>query len=307
MKACVLREFGTLDRVNVEEFAKPCPTGEELLIRVSAASINPIDWKLVDGSLQQLFPVTLPRILGRDCAGIVVASSNEEFCKGDRVLAVTSATRNGTHAEYVLVSPTQAALIPPGISEIEAVAVGNSGATALLALTEVAKVRAGQRILIHGAAGAVGALAVQIARHLGVDVIATCSASNVAYVNSLGANRVIDYQNQDFESLVADCDAVLDLVGGDVHKRSFSVLRSGGVLAYVHALPISSKTRPDIRVERAEIRAQAVHLHQLLYLTSIGAIKPRIARIFDFQDAPLAYREAASKHPPGKLILKMNT
>lgn len=305
MRACLIEAFGSLERIRRARVPRPEASAGELLVRVAAASINPIDWKLVDGGLQQLFPVSLPRILGRDCVGRVVSSDTPHFRVGDRVMAVTDSRCNGTHADFALVSPEQACRIPDDVSDLDAIAIGNSGATAWICLKDVANLQEGQRLLVQGGAGAVGALAVQIARHGGAEVIATCSKRNMDHVRSLGAHTVIDYVGDDFARHVSGCDVVLDLVGGDVHRRSFDVMKPGGLLVHVFAAPIGPPTRSDVRVRRAEIRARGEHFDALLRLCRAGHLKPTILEIFPVEEAQSAYRLAAHPHAPGKIVLTM--
>ena len=305
MRACLIEAFGSLEQVKVARVPRPAASAGEILVSVAAASINPIDWKLVDGSLQGLFPVSLPRILGRDCVGHVVSSGTSDFRVGDRVIAVTDARRDGPHAEFALVSPEQACRVPDDVSDLNAVAIGNSGATAWTCLKEVANIQKGQRILIQGGAGAVGALAVQIAAHEGAEVITTCQGKNMDHVRSLGAHTVIDYVEDDFARHVSDCDVVLDLVGGDVHRRSFEVLKPGGSLVYVFADPIGPPVRSDVQVRRADIRARGEHFDGLLRLHRAGRLKPTILEVCPIEKARSAYRLAAHPHAPGKIVLTM--
>jgi NADPH:quinone reductase-like Zn-dependent oxidoreductase len=156
MRACLIEKFGSLEeQLQIANVGLPLAGPDELLVKVFAASVNPSDWKLIDGRLQALFPVTLPRILGRDCAGEIVSGRAAGLAIGDRVLAVADTRKNGTHAEYAVVPSCQAAPVPASLSNEQAVAIGNSGATAWICLIDVARIASGQRVLIHGGAGAV--------------------------------------------------------------------------------------------------------------------------------------------------------
>ncbi len=303
MRACCIDAFGDFDRLRVAEVEVPRPGPDELLVKVAAASVNPIDWKLIDGTLQHLFPVAFPRVLGRDCSGDIVLDGSERPRTGDRVLAISDARKNGTHAEYAVVPCSQAAPIPPSVSDEEAVAIGNSGATAWISLVEVAGIASGQRVLIHGGAGAVGGLAIQLARHFGAEVVTTCGPNNLDYAKSLGAHRAFDYTREDFVDLAGPCDVVFDTVGGEVHRRSYAALKSGGILVYVHALPIEPPLRADVRVRRAEIRATGRHLQQLLELAVRNILKPQIGAVWPLAQARQAYARAASGYSRGKNIL----
>ena len=304
MRACLIEKFGSLEeQLQIANVGLPLAGPDELLVKVFAASVNPSDWKLIDGRLQALFPVTLPRILGRDCAGAVVSGRAAGLAAGDRVLAVADARKNGTHAEYAVVPSCQAAPIPASLSNEEAVAIGNSGATAWICLVDVARIASGQRVLIHAGAGAVGGLAIQLSRHFGAEVITTCRGDNLDHVRSLGAHLAIDYTREDFVKQAGSCDVVFDMVGGEVNRRSYAVLKPGGMLVYVHALPIGPPLRNDVRVQRGEIRPMRHHLQELMRLAAANVLKPRIGAVWPLAEARAAYARAASGQTRGKNIL----
>ena len=303
MRACLIERFGSLEELRIANVDEPRAGPDELLVKVSAASINPSDWKLIDGSLQELFPVTLPRILGRDCAGEIVSGGAEGLAIGDRILAIADARKNGTHAEYAVVPSSQATRIPASLSNEQAVAIGNSGATAWICLVDVARIVSGQRVLIHAGAGSVGGLAIQIARAFGAEVITTCRGDNLGHVRSLGAHFAIDYTRDDFVKQAGPCDVVFDTVGGEVNRRSYAVLKPGGILVYVYALPIGPPVRNDVRVQRGEIRPMRHHLQDLMKLASANVLKPQIGAVWPLAKAREAYARAASGHARGKNIL----
>ena len=306
MQAWAIRGYGGPEAMRLERLAVPQPRAGELLVRVEAASVNPIDWKMRAGLLRAVFTPAFPRVLGRDCCGTVVAAGEgcAGFAPGDRVLAVAAAARDGTHAEYAAVPCAQAARVPASVSPEEAACLGVAGVSACVPLVEVAALRPGQRVLIHAGAGGVGGLAIQIAHHLGAEVLATCGADNAAYCESLGATRAIDYARERFEAGARDCDAVLDTLGGEVHRRSFAALKPGGVLVYLAAAPIDpAPPRADVRVVRADIRATTARLAKLLEWAAAVVIRPQIGASFPLAQAPEAYALSATGHARGKIVL----
>jgi NADPH2:quinone reductase len=309
MQAWVMHGYGGAEAMRLETVAVPQPRPGELLLRVEAASVNPADWKIRAGLLQAVLPLTFPRVLGRDCVGTVVRLGEgcDGFTMGERVLAVADPLRDGTHAEYTVVAGAMAARVPAALSAADAACLGVSGLSAWIPLVEIAALQPGQRILIHAGAGGVGGIAVQIARHMGAEVLATCGAANVDYCASLGAHHVIDYTAERFELAVSGCDVVFDTIGGDVHRRSFDVLRPGGLLVHLTAAPIDATDpiprRPDVRVVRADVRASTARLGKLLEWAAAGYIRPQVARAFPLVQAREAYALSAGGHVRGKLVL----
>ncbi len=227
MRAAWIETYGGAEVVRLGNVETPRPGPREILVAVRAASVNPIDWKLRQGLLREVFPLTLPIVLGRDFSGVVAATGGEvaDFHVGDEVFGLADVTRGGSHAEFVAADHRVAARKPRNLSHIEAASLPLVGLTALTALDDVARLHAGQRVLIHAGAGGVGGFAVQYASHVGALVAATCRSENVAYVAGLGADRVIDYADEDFAALLSDLDLVFDTLGGDVHRRCRSPKR----------------------------------------------------------------------------------
>src|SRR6185436_17933040 len=222
------------------------PKPGQVLVKVRAASVNPIDWKMRRGLMAKVFPIDFPRVLGRDCAG--------EF-EGGVVAGVSDPRTDGTHAEYALLPADQVAPVPEGLSPEEAASLCVTGLSAYIALVENARVSGGQRVLIHAGAGGVGSLAIQIARGLGCEVFATASPPNHEYCRSLGAVGVIDYRSQDFSTAVPPCDVILDTIGGDTHRRSLKMLKPGGTVVALAAEPIpKGQNRSDVRETMVNVR-----------------------------------------------------
>jgi len=219
VKAARLCAYGEGEAVRIEDVPRPGPKTGELLIRVNAAGVNPVDWKIRAGYLQQAFPLQLPVTLGGDFAGVVEAvdAGAAGLKAGDAVYGQAPVTNggSGSFAEAVLARAGTVAAKPRSVSYVEAGALPLVGVSALQALSEYLRISAGQKVLIHGGAGGIGSAAIQIAKHLGAHVATTASGDDIDYVKSLGADTVIDYKTQKFEEVVHDFDAVFDTVGGD--------------------------------------------------------------------------------------------
>jgi NADPH:quinone reductase-like Zn-dependent oxidoreductase len=287
MRAVRIHGYGGPEVMRVEDIAIPQPAEGEILVKLAAASVNPIDWKMRQGFMS----VALPRVLGRDGAGTGVGT-------GERILGIGS----GTHAQYTVFNANATAPLPAGVSFEEAAALGIAGLSAWIALVENIQVSAGQRVLIHAGAGGVGGFAIQIAHLRGAEVWTTCSARNADFCRSLGADRTVDYTREDFAALGRIFDAVLDTVGGDVHSRSAEVLRPGGVLAYLSAAPAQPIARKDIRVKATEVRATRERLTALLN----SNLKVWIQTRLPLERAAEAYELSRSGHARGKIVLQIS-
>lgn len=268
----------------------PLPTGK-LLVKVHAASINPIDWKMRRGMLAGVFPLTFPRTLGRDCAGEV---------DGKLVAGVADMRTDGTHAEYAVLSESQCAPVPKGLGAAGAASLCVAGLSAYIPLVETAQLNKGQKVLIHAGAGGVGSLAIQIAKHLGAEVHATASAANRDYCLSLGASRVIDYRSESLQD--GSYDVVLDTIGGETHNRSMAALKSGGLLVALAAAPIPKVApRADIKVVAAQIMATRERLEKIFHWAASGVLRPQVTQEFSLD--PAAYAASESGHARGKIVM----
>lgn len=306
MRAWRVHEYGGPEVLRLDTAPVPSPGPGEVLVKVAAASINPIDWKMRSGHLRGIVQIALPRALGRDCAGTIVAVGEgvPDLAVGQAVAGLADPTRHGTHAQYAVLPAAQIAPIPVGVAPEAAASIGVSGLSAYIPLVEHARLAAGQRVLIHAGAGGVGGLAIQIARHLGAEVLATCSAANGPYCIELGAARVIDYVTEDFVAAAPACDVVLDTVGGETHVRSHRALKPGGVLVALSAAPVPSvPPREDIRVVASRIQSTRARLERLLEWAASGVIRSTVDSRFPFERAPDAYRVSESGHARGKIVL----
>ena len=288
MRALRIHGYGGPEVMRLDEVDDPSPSADQLLLKVSAASVNPIDWKMRRGLLAKVFPLQFPRILGRDCAG----ESDGRLYAG-----VADMRMDGTHAEYVLLPEGQAAPVPAGLDAASAASLCIAGLSAYIPLVEIAQVKRGMRVLVHAGAGGVGSLAVQIARQLGAEVVATASAENRDYCKSLGAAQVLDYRK---EPLGGGYDVVLDTIGGETHLRSIQALRPGGIVVALAAAPIPpGGKRADVRVAMAQIQPTRERLQRVFEL----GVRPQVKNKYVFAEAAAAYARSESGHARGKIVL----
>jgi len=306
MKALTLNGYDGLASLRIAEVATPEPGPNDVLVKVKAASVNPVDGKITRGYAGTSRP--LPHVLGRDCAGVVakVGSAVTGFKAGDAVYGVADAARWGTHAEYVAMPAATTARRPAGLSDVEAGSIPIAGLSAWAGIVTTGKLARGQRVLIHAGAGGVGSFAVQLAKHLGATVAATAGSKNIDFVRSLGADQVIDYTKTDFSTAIKDCDLVFDLIGGDVRFNSFPVLRPGGVITHISVPPMTQPPpRSDVEVKPAPVKYDTALLDQLAALIQQKAVKPVVSAVFAFGDAHKAFEHVMSGHARGKVMLDM--
>ena len=237
MKAAYINRYGNINDVQLDEQSKPVLTENDVLIKVHAASINPLDLRVLEGEFKAILPVQFPFILGNDFAGTVVqvGANVTQFKIGDEVYAKTDS--NGAFSEYTVVQQSSLALKPQNISMELAASLPLVSLTAWQALVEIAKVQAGQKVLIHAGSGGVGSIAIQLAKYLGATVATTTSGKNLHWVKALGADIIIDYKTTDFEQELKDYDVVLDTQGGKTLEKSLNVLKRGGRIISISGPP----------------------------------------------------------------------
>jgi NADPH:quinone reductase-like Zn-dependent oxidoreductase len=304
MKAIQYNAFGNAEVIAVVEIPKPEIKNEnEVLIQVRAASVNPLDIKLRNGSMQQNRPINLPFIPGADVAGIVVATGEKvtQFKAGDQVIAVSL---TGGYAEYALAKESHVAIKPINTSFEEATSLVVNIGTAQSVLFNEGKLAKGQTVLIQGAAGATGATMVQMAKNAGAYVIATASGQGIALVKSLGADEVIDYRSQDVTALVRDVDLVADCAGGESQNKLFEVLRPGGKLFSIATTPsteLAEKYKVDARFIRSNISANS--LTAGLGLVREGKLRPIVSKTFRLEEAAQAQDLVSAGGVNGKVVL----
>ena len=308
MKAIRIHEFGGPDVLRTDNIAVPAPADDEVLVKVYATSINPIDWKIRKGASQAKFPVTLPFTLGWDVSGVVEQKGDNVtgFEVGAEVYSRPSPARNGAYAEYIVIKASEVARKPNTIDHVHSAAVPLAGLTAWQGLFEHGKLQKGERVLIHAASGGVGTFAVQLAKWKGAYVIGTTSEKNIDLVKQLGADEVIDYNNEPFDEKLKDIDLVFDMVGGDTQTRSIKVLKDGGRLVTT-VKPEDSQEAKDknIQIQGYMALSKPADLDQIADLIDDGKIKPVIAKILTLDDAKQAQELSEDGHVAGKIVLKV--
>ena len=306
MKAVRIHGFGDASVLTLEEIPVPDVGEEDVLIRVVAAGVNPVDWKIREGHLKDVVAHRLPLILGWDASGVVesVGRSVRRLRPGDVVYTRPDIVRDGAYAEYIAVRESEVALRPTTISHVEAASLPLAGITAWEAIVNVGQVSAGQRVLIHAAAGGVGSLAVQLAKWRGAEVIATTSARNADFVTFLGADTVVDYQKENVASSLRGIDVVFDTVGGQVQQDSWATLKPGGLLVSIVDLPPEAEARArGLRSAFVFIQPSRIILDQLAGLVDVGQVRPLIGAEFALRDAAAAQRLSQSGRARGKIVL----
>lgn len=307
MKALTLNGYDGLASLRFADVATPEPGPNDVLVKVKAASVNPVDTKIArgyGGPSQR----PLPHVLGRDCAGTVskVGSAVTSLKVGDEVYGVADPARWGTFAEYAVMPAATTSHQPAGLSAIDAGSIPIAGLSAWAGIVATGKLARGQRVLIHAGAGGVGSFAVQLAKHLGATVAATAGSKNAEFVRSLGADQVIDYNKTDFSTAIKDVDLVFDLIGGDVRFKSFPVLRPGGVITHISVPPMTqAPPRSDVEVKPAPVKYDAALLDQIGALIKSRAVEPVVTEVFAFGDAPKAFEHIMTGHARGKVMLDM--
>ena len=300
--------YGGPEVLEYADAPDPVAKTGEIVVEVHAVSLNPADWKVREGLRKNDVKARFPHILGRDFSGVVRETGDgvSDFQAGDPVFAVNEQGREGAYAEAIAIPEALAARKPDFLSHAEASALAMTGLTTLRALEDEAKLKTGETILIHAGAGGVGGFAVQYARHVGAAVYTTASETNHEYVKSLGADFVIDYKKVDFTEAAPPCDVVFDTIGGEVHARSFALLKPGGRLVHIAAGPPGfSPPREDVRVIRPNVRRDRAHLARILELAESGAVRPPHIQEMPLADAAAAQEISKTGHVRGKIILRV--
>ncbi|MCS3407987.1 NADP-dependent oxidoreductase [Serratia sp. AKBS12] len=302
MRLIKVKDYTELSQISITEEPKPTVRHGELLIRVAAVGVNPLDWKLIIGSMKQVMPTPFPFVPGFEGAGVIeaVGGGVTGFSEGDRVYGRAHAMV----AEYAVMQPGMVAKLPDNISLLQAAAIPSGAQVAYSALHNVAQIRAGQKILIHGASGGVGQYAVQLAELAGGEIWATTSSSNVDMVKQIGAHHVIDYQKESFENIVHDMDVVLNIVNDDLEARSWSALRNGGLLISLLRQPVIPNDAVKENKKGVFMRGvQGEYMGVINQFVAEGKITPTIDSVYDLEEAADAYSKSQAGHVKGKIIL----
>jgi len=314
------------------DLPEPAVGDHDVLVQIQAAGLNPLDSKLRDGAFKLVLPYRLPLILGNELAGTVirVGSRVAQFKPGDEVYARPDKDRIGSFAERIAVNEADVALKPKRLSMAEAASIPLVGLTAWQALIETAKLKHGQKVLIHAGSGGVGTFAIQLAKHLGATVATTTSTANVDLVRSLGADIVIDYKKENFETVLRDYDVVLNSLGQDVLEKSLQVLKPGGRLISIsgppdpgfakdlgagwmlrqvmrllsHGIRKKAKAR-GVTYSFVFMRAQGDQLREIAALIDAGIIRPVVDRVLPFTALPEALTYIETGRAKGKVVIEM--
>lgn len=304
-RAARIHRFGPPDVIVIDTIDRPVPRDGEALIRVAAAGVGP--WDALTREGRNATGPSLPLILGSDISGIVesVGPGVSNVAPGDAVFGVTNGQFCGGYTEMAAATATMLARRPEGLTHVEAASVPVVAVTAWQMLFEYATVREGDRVLVHGAGGNVGAYAVQLARRAGVHVTATAGAEDLAYVRGLGADVVVDFRAERFEDAVTDVDAVIDTVGGETRDRSVAVLRHGGVLV-TSASPPPHPERSDVRQVFFLVEVTTPRLERIADLFRRGELSARIGSVLPLAGARRAHEMlAGAPHERGKIVLDL--
>lgn len=305
MKAVRIHTFGGPEVLTYEDAPRPEPTAGEVLIRVHAAGVNPVDWKTRERGFRRK---DLPMIVGWDASGVVesVGSAVTRFKPGDEVYAMTDLSRDGAYAEFVVAREDAVAIKPGSIGHVEAASVPLAGLTAWQAMFDTAGLTEGQTVLIHGAAGGVGHLAVQLAKARGARVIGTASERNHEFLKEIGCDEVIDYRTTRFEDAVKDVDVVLDTVGGDTLERSYDVVKKGGFVVSIIGEPSQEKARErGVGTARILVKPDGAQLAEIAALIDAGKVRPEVSHTFPLAEAAKAHQQSQTGHTRGKIVLKV--
>ncbi len=293
----MIHETGGPEVLRLEDIERPQPGADEVLIRVCAASVNPIDWKLRSG----LREMPLPALLGNDVSGVVEVSRAPGFAEGDEVFGVGA---SGSYAEYVTARADAIAIKPAGIGHEQAAAIPVSGLTAWQALFDAGGLQRDQTALVAGAAGGVGHFAVQFAKHAGARVIGTGSSRNREFVLSLGADEYVDYTQVDVAEAVSDVDVAFDTVGGATTDPLVSTLSAGGVLVTIAGTPPEEAARErGARAELLLMENSSGQLAEIAELVASGAVRVEIASTFPLAEVAKAHAQSEAGHTRGKIVL----
>lgn len=306
MKAVRISEYGDESVLDYTDVERPAPKADEVLVKVHVAAVNPVDWKIRDG-LGEMFGLKLPMILGCEIAGTIEAVGDDvdNFKKGDAVYGYLG-SHGGGYAEYAVAKADEIVLKPESLDFENAAAVAVGALTSWQAIFDLANLTSGQRILVTGASGGVGAMAVQLAKTKGAFVTGTASGKNEEYVRSLGVDEFIDYTTQRFEEIVKEVDVVFDTVGGDTLERAFQTLKKGGFLVTTVQPPTEEKAQ-EFGVKAAMVAAQASakQLAEINQLIDEGKLKTRVAMVLPLAEVKRAQELSASGRARGKIVLQV--
>jgi len=321
MRATIIDRFGGPDELRLAELRQPKPGPDEALIRLVYAGVNPADWKIREGWLQNYFEYSFPFVLGFDGAGVIAALGEgvRDLAVGDRVVTASNQGKGGwgTYAEYAVCDVDRVARLPDSVGFAEAAALPTAGMTSWEALFDVGGLRSGQKVLVNGGAGGVGSYCIQLAKMVGARVAATCGPANLEYVRSLGAELAIDYRSQDVAAAVRawspeGLDLIVDAVGQGSLLQSVELVKAGGVIAPISTL-ISDEPQPDaaraaargvrIAPTTSSFERQGRQLRSLVQALEAGRIRAPAIEVLPLAEAATAHRRVQAGHVRGKILL----
>lgn len=309
MKAVRIHSYGGPEVLAFEDAPRPIPGSGEVLVRVLAAGVNPVDWKIREGLLKDSLQYKFPFIPGWDLSGVVeeAGPAVTRFKPSDEVFSRPDIGRDGAYAEFTVVDASLLAKKPRSIDHIHAAGIPLAAMTGWQALIDTARLKRGQRVLIHAGAGGVGSFAVQFAKWKDAHVIATCSTANVDFVKELGADEVVDYRQTDFTHM-KHVDTVLDTVGGEVQERSWKVIKPFGILVSIVSQP-SIEVAESLNLRQAFVRLKpdSALLANIAKLVDAGKIKPTVGTVLPLTEARRAQELSQAGHTRGKIILAIKS
>lgn len=302
MKAVVLHEFGGVEQLRYEDVPIPKVTDGEVLVKIYAVGINPVEYKFRQGSNLRL---SLPYILGWDIAGEVIETQSEQFQIGDRVFGMSEFPQEaGGYAQFATAPADHLTHIPANLDYVQAAAVPLAALTAHQAF-ELVNLRVGQRVLIHAAAGGVGHFAVQLAKLRGAYVIGTASAPNHEFLRNLGANELVDYRAVAFEDMLMDIDVVMQTIGGIHAQKSIKTIRDNGILVKLVG-STEVETERNIQIPWMLVEPNQIHMQKLAQWLANGELIPTVSHIFSLAEVQRAHQQLESGHTRGKIVLQIN-
>ena len=308
MKAVCIYAYGGPDVLRYDDIPRPHPGAGEVLVRIHAAGINPVDWQIREGRLQEMLHYPFPLVLGWDFSGVVesLGTGLTRMKVGDEVFCRPDIARDGAYAEFIVVRESEVALKPRAVDHLHAAALPLAGLTAWQTLFDAGKLAAGQRVLIHAAAGGVGHLAVQLAKGKGAHVIGTAAERNHDFLRQLGVDQVVDYNTERFEDVVRPVDLVLDTIGGETQDRSWKVLKPGGILVSI-VRPPKAEIAAGLGVRSAFVFTQpnAGQLAEIAMLVDAEKLKVIVETILPLSDATRGQELSQRGHGRGKIVLRV--
>ncbi|HEV2402817.1 MAG TPA: NADP-dependent oxidoreductase [Candidatus Saccharimonadales bacterium] len=312
MRAAEIQSYGGSDVMKtVSDAAKPTIGPDEVLVAVHAAGINPFDWKIREGLVRKMRELSFPAILGGDFAGTIaeVGSNIKNLQPGAAVYGMADPLGNhGSFAEFTPVKASSLSTKPIKVDFIQAAALPLASVSAYKALIEHTNLQSGQKVLIHGGAGGIGSFAIQIAKHLGAYVATTAATDEVDYVKERGADEVIDYTSQQFETILKDYDAIYDTVGGEVNKRSYQVLKSGGILVSMVAQPDEALAKQyNVKAINEFTQVTTERLTKITELVDQGILTVHVDKTFPLEQAADALAYLQSGKHRGKVVITIKT